>query len=282
VNKILGVKVDNLTKKEILEKVNSFLVSENPSTIDKVRGRFNHIATINPEVVLKAGEDEEYKNILNSCDLNVADGIGIWFAFLSYGKFLKCRMAGIDLMQEILKIADEKKLKIFLAANSRGLSSWEETRDAIHKIYPDMEIAGKNYDIKNYNNLQITNYEIVFCNFGMAYQEKFINSLNSLKSLKDSLPLHLCQNSNLEQNNVESKSNLLKNFNLPQQRCGGKIRLGMGVGGSFDYLTSKVPRAPKIMRQAGLEWLFRLFVQPNRWKRIWNAVVIFPIKIIFK
>jgi len=56
----------------------------------------------------------------------------------------------------------------------------------------------------------------------------------------------------------------------------------MGVGGSFDYLTGKVPRAPEFMRQIGLEWLFRLIIEPRyRFKRIWNAVVIFPIKVIF-
>jgi len=55
----------------------------------------------------------------------------------------------------------------------------------------------------------------------------------------------------------------------------------MGVGGSFDYLTGKQKRAPRWMRIFGLEWLWRLILQPQRWKRIGNAVVIFPIKILF-
>ena len=54
----------------------------------------------------------------------------------------------------------------------------------------------------------------------------------------------------------------------------------MGVGGSFDYLTGKTPRAPQFLRQMGLEWLWRLMLQPKRWKRILNAVIIFPIKVI--
>lgn len=59
----------------------------------------------------------------------------------------------------------------------------------------------------------------------------------------------------------------------------------MGVGGSFDYVTGKTKRAPKIMRIFGLEWLWRLIQKSpdrsRRWKRIWNAVIIFPIKILF-
>ena len=58
------------------------------------------------------------------------------------------------------------------------------------------------------------------------------------------------------------------------------VRLVMGVGGAFDFLTGKLPRAPRVFRVIGLEWLWRLFLQPSRWKRIWRAVVVFPIAVI--
>lgn len=54
----------------------------------------------------------------------------------------------------------------------------------------------------------------------------------------------------------------------------------MGVGGSFDYLTGKLRRAPRWMRTIGLEWLWRLILQPRRFRRIWNAVIVFPMKMI--
>ncbi len=60
----------------------------------------------------------------------------------------------------------------------------------------------------------------------------------------------------------------------------GNIRLAMGVGGAFDFLTSRIPRAPKFLRSVGLEWLWRLLQQPKRWHRIWNAVVVFPVKVL--
>lgn len=229
---ILEVRVDNLGRREILEKISSFLNE------DKLR----QIATINPEFVLQAQKDEEFKNILNNCDLNVADGIGIKFTFWWQREKLKYRMAGIDLMGEILKIANEKKLKVFLVAKSGGLSSWEETRDAILKKYPDLEIGGANLDRDDFlHNLQDLDYELIFCNFGAPFQEKFLNSQKN-----------------------------------------DRIKLAVGVGGSFDYLTGKLKRAPKWMQFFGVEWFWRLMLQPKRIKRIFNAVVIFPIKVLFK
>jgi N-acetylglucosaminyldiphosphoundecaprenol N-acetyl-beta-D-mannosaminyltransferase len=157
-------------------------------------------------------------------------------------------MVGIDLMQKILKIASEKNLSIFLTANSGGLSSWEETASVIKKLYPNIQISGVNVDPRAIQEMNyeagIMNYEIVFCSFGVPYQEKFLHSLKNQKN--------------------------------------GKIRLAMGVGGSFDYLTGKVRRAPVLWRQFGLEWLWRLILEPHyRFKRIFNAVIIFPIKVIF-
>ena len=131
---ILGVKIDNLSKYEILDKVKFFLSED----------KFHQIATVNPEFILEAQKNEAFKNILNSCDLNIADGVGIKFASWRYGKNLKCRMTGVDLMWKIIRLAHQNKLTVFLVANKDGLSTWEETRDVILKSYPDLEINGTN------------------------------------------------------------------------------------------------------------------------------------------
>ena len=233
--------MDNLERREILEKISYFLNEENPSTTEaRVRGKLHQIATVNQEFILTARKDKEFKEILNNCDLNTADSMGIGFAFWRLGEKLKYRIAGIDLMWEILRIANDKKMKVFLAANSNGLSTWEETKEAINKIFPELQIEGVNLNKENPNcQLPITNYQIVFCNFGAPYQEKFLNSQKS-----------------------------------------DKIKLALGVGGSFDFITEKLKRAPLWMRKFGLEWLFRLIQQPKRIKRICRAVIIFPLKLI--
>jgi N-acetylglucosaminyldiphosphoundecaprenol N-acetyl-beta-D-mannosaminyltransferase len=251
---ILGVRVDNFEKKEILEKIESFLREE----------KFHQIATVNPEFILTAQRDDEFKKILNSCDLNVADGVGLKFAFWRFGKNLKTRIAGADLADEILRITSINNYKIFLIANKSGLSSWEETRAAILRKHPNLEISGiklnchservKRVEESNEKELDpstslrcaqddIINYDIVLCAFGAPDQEKF---LHSLKTLKDS-----------------------------------KIRLVMGVGGTFDFLTGEIQRAPKWLRNLGLEWVYRLMQEPKyRSRRIFRAVVIFPLKIL--
>jgi N-acetylglucosaminyldiphosphoundecaprenol N-acetyl-beta-D-mannosaminyltransferase len=232
---ILGARVDNLEKKEILEKIEVFLAGDRPC----------QIVTVNPEFILEAQRDEEFKNILNSCELNIADGIGIKIAFWRFGEKLKTRIAGVDLMEKILQIASNRGLGIFLVVNKNGLGTWEETRDAILIKYPNLKIGGSNMEKFGNCYLEIGNcekYEIIFANHGAPFQEKFLHSLKNQKN--------------------------------------DRIRLAMGVGGSLDYLTGKVQRAPKWMRKLGLEWLFRLWKQPNRFQRIFNAVIIFPIKII--
>lgn len=241
---ILGVRIDNLSRQEILEKIGFFLNEEKPGTIsgEKVRGKFHQIATVNPEFILKAQKDADFKNILNKCALNIADGIGIKYAFLRHGAWLRERIAGADLMEEILQIANEKKSALFLAIHPAGLSSYKEIRRVLNKKYPDIQITGAEIDPKkNKRWPAVSGCQLVFCNFGFPQQEKFINCVKN-----------------------------------------DTIRLAMGVGGAFDFVTGKVQRAPVWMRKIGLEWLWRLILEPRyRIKRIFNAIAVFPIKIIF-
>jgi N-acetylglucosaminyldiphosphoundecaprenol N-acetyl-beta-D-mannosaminyltransferase len=237
--KILEVRIDNFSREEILEKIKYFLKEE----------KFHQIATVNPEFILEAQKDAGFRNILNGCDLNIADGMGIRFAFWKKGEKLKCRIAGADLLNKILKIANKDNLSIFLVANKKGLGSWEETAKEINKIYPNIKVAGADIDknsnslnkVKSIDETRIGKYDIIFANFGAPEQEKFLNSQKY-----------------------------------------GKIRLAIGVGGSFDYLTGKVKRAPIFMRNLGLEWLWRLIQQPKRIKRIISATIVFPLKVVFE
>jgi len=229
---ILGVRIDNFTKKEILEKIVSFLDEE----------KFRQIATVNPEFILEAQKNQASRKILNSCDLNIADGFGISCAFLRHRKVLKTRIPGADLVHEILRIAEQKKLGVFLAINEDGLSKFQEIKDVILEKYPNIAVFGADLD-KNDTEYKLPddNCRILLCNFGHPQQEAFIN----------------------------------------RQKC-DNIRLATGVGGTFDYMTGKVKRAPVFMRRLGLEWLFRLIQQPKRIGRIWKAVVVFPIKVMMK
>ena len=243
--KILGVKIDNISKKEIIGRIETFLKED----------KLHQIATVNPEIILKAQEDEVLFNVINKATLCLADGIGIRFAFWRWGKHLKARMPGADLIWEILEIANREKSSILLVTSKTGLSTWKETRDAILKVYPDLKISGiainpsaghfdRSIELSglNFKEGHIT-FDILFCNFGAPYQEKFIASLD---------------------------------------RWSNWTCLAVGVGGSFDFITGKVRRAPKFFRKIGLEWFWRFLQEPRyRAKRIIKAAIIFPVRVLF-
>ncbi len=255
--KCLNVKIDNLSQEEILNRVKNALNQKNQGKT------FLQINTVNPEFILEAQKNQKFRDILNAkTSLNIADGIGLKFASWRYGKNLKCRWAGVDLMGEILKIANKNKQRVFLIANKKGLIACQEVAEIIEKIYPDLEIKGVNVAVeKNKKDLRFKIYDLG-------------NNVISLRSLKSYILNH--------------KSDVLFcALGAPQQEIllhnlqDTGIKLAMGVGGSFDFLTGKIKRAPKWMRVVGLEWLWRLILEPRyRLKRIWQAVIVFPVKVV--
>lgn len=241
--RILGVEIDNLSRADILTRVEQFLIEP----------KFHQIATVNPEFLVEADRNPEFKDVLNQCDLRVADGFGISLVAFFRGEKLKCRFPGADLMEEILQMADEQHLSVYLAVRADGLSSYEGVMVAILKKYPSLKIGGGNFDGSNWKlvtrnsddtpQLPVTGYQLLFSNFGAPHQEFFI------AKFKDKV---------------------------------SELRIGIGVGGAFDFLTGKRKRAPKWLRAVGLEWLWRVIQQPSRIRRIWNAVIVFPVRVFWK
>ena len=202
---------------------------------------FHQIVTVNPEFVLLSEKDAIFRQALLSADMRIADGIGIVFAGLAQGILVE-RFSGADLMGEILKMCQEKELAVFLALRKDGLSSLGEIKSALAKKYPLLAVSGQEFDTNREDTKpNLSDSSVLLCNFGAPKQEVFLSSVRK----------------------------------HPEN-----VRLAMGVGGAFDYLTGKVPRAPKLIRKLGLEWLWRLFLQPRRLGRIWNAVIVFPLHLI--
>lgn len=228
---IFGIEIDNVTREEIIVRVKHYL--DEP--------KFHQIATLNPEFLIEARSNQTFKNILQNCDMRIADGFGITLAMLFSGMKLKCRFPGADLMEEILSIADEKKIGVYLAIKKDGLSTFEEIKRVLSLKYPNLILSGTDIEISSQIIPSLTDdIFIVFCNFGAPEQEMFLSRF---------------------------------------REQGTSVRLAIGVGGSFDYLTGKQHRAPRLLRTIGLEWLWRLVLQPKRWKRIWNAVILFPFYV---
>lgn len=202
---------------------------------------FCRIATVNPEFLVRAHRDKPFHDSLLAADIRIADGAGITLAAVLSGHRVS-RCPGADLTDFIFHEAHRKDARIFLAVRKSGLSSFHEVRAAVRKSFPNLCITGADLDPASGTVPEgIRDAHIVFSNFGAPEQERFLESLRADP---------------------------------------GHIRIAMGVGGTFDFLTGKRRRAPERIRAAGLEWLFRLTIQPARIGRIWTAVVVFPFLLL--
>ncbi len=205
--------------------------------IKKIEARLHNqektfIVTANPEIVMRANEDAPFKNVLQRATYITADGIGIVKAAKQLGQPLPERVAGYDTMLRLLQIAnDEKKRVYFFGAKEPTLKKMIKN---IEETYPNLIIVGSHHGYYNpkdnrvIQEIQATEPDFVFVALGFPRQEKWIDA------------------------------------NMPKCQKG----IFMGVGGSFDVISGEVKRAPKVWRNLHLEWLYRLFSQPSRWRRM--------------
>lgn len=234
--KILGVRIDNLSRAEIKEKISGILENDPEQKF---------VTTLNPEILLKAHRDENYRNILNGADLNICDGFGLKLINFFKGKKIKARFAGADLVDFLLEGASEKNQRTLVIAAKNSLSAPQEIEKAIERKYPNLSAKSEYFSPSQdfFKNGIIEQAEIVFVNFGAPGQERFI---------------------------FENRAKF------------PSAKILIGVGGTFDFLTGKIHRAPRFLRVIGLEWLWRLIQEPKRLRRIINAVIIFPVLALIK
>ena len=206
------------------------------------------ILTPNPEIILNARNDEELFYILNSANLSIADGMGIKFAgFLNQRNLT--RITGADLTKHILNLCQENDKRVGILSWRGGLSSKKDIEKSLKKQYP--KLKAKAELVKRDKNAELSKElldfkpQILFVGLGSPWQEKFIY------------------------HNIEKISS---------------VTLAMGIGGSFDFITGKTKRAPKIFRMIGLEWLWRAISHPRdrilRLKRVSNAVFYFSYRVL--
>lgn len=240
---ILGTKVHNVTMGQAVKRAERFLHD----------GKQHYIVTPNPEIVLHARSDRAYREILANADLSIPDGIGlVWGSRALHGvhKALKERVSGVDFLQSYLSYLVSKSYPpdrsytiLFLGGRN---GAGKEAAHVLQKRFRHLTFyALENLKMRHRHFIinQLIQPDCMFVALGAPKQEKWI------------------------------AENLLQ---FPT------IKVAMAVGGSFDFISGRVLRAPYFMRKVGLEWLWRLIAQPWRARRIFNAVVVFPALILFK
>lgn len=220
---ILGVKVDAVTMAQAVECVQKLIAARKPSIV----------ATANAEMLMRATHDAELHQILNAAELVVPDGAGTVWAAHHLGYEMPERVAGFDLVQELLKLAPKKSQRIFFFGSAPGIA--EKAKAKAESLYAGVQIVGTRNGFFTASDepeiiTQIRNSraDILLAALGVPKQEKWL---------------------------AAHKSEL----NVP---------VSIGVGGTLDVMAGAVRRAPKWMQRAKLEWLFRAMLQPSRAGRL--------------
>lgn len=201
------------------------------------------LATLNPEMVVQATHDPVFRAALEQSVL-VPDGMGTVFGCAFWSGRWVHRLPGVEVVERIVGVARETGQAVYLLGGLGGVG--EAAAAALRRRFPGVVITtgGDNVaatDPRLVADVHAHSPAVVLVAFGHGTQERWIRD-------------HLAQ--------------------LPS------VRLAMGVGGTFDFLSGQVRRAPGMMRALGLEWLWRLLVQPWRWRRIWTAVCVFPLLVV--
>ena len=219
---LLGVRVDDVTSEEALSLIEGFIREGTP----------HQVVTVNPEFVMAARQDKEFRRILNAAHLALPDGIGLVWASRLLGRPLRERVAGSDLVPMIATLAAERGYRLFLLGAAEGVAA--EAARRLREQNPGLVVAGTyagSPAVEEEEEIVALVREarphVLFVAYGAPAQDKWIAR-------------------NLE-------------------RLG--VPVCMGVGGAFDFIAGVAKRAPRWVQRLGLEWLHRLLHQPWRWRR---------------
>lgn len=218
--KMLNTFIDVLDLKQTVNEVKRYLTENKPL----------HLMGVNADKINMLNENERLKHIVNSCGIINADGASIVLAGRFLGKPLPERVAGIDLMLELVKLACTEQYKIFLLGAKQEIV--EKTAEVLLEKFPSLDIAGlRNGYFKREqwddiaSQIEDSRAQIVFVGISSPLKEYLIDYFLNEKKIN----------------------------------C-----IFMGVGGSFDVISGAIKRAPLWMRRLNLEWLFRFLQEPIR------------------
>lgn len=234
---LLGVRVHAVTLAQALDWVEAVVTARIP----------RQLCTANPEFLIAAQSDAEFRAVLNQADLVIPDGIGVVWAARWLGYALPERVAGADLVVKIAERGARHGWRIYFLGAAEGVA--QRAAQVLQLRYPGFVVAGTyagspqpKDEAEIIARVTAARPDILFVAYGHPKQDKWI----------------------------------ARN----RERLG--VPLSLGVGGAFDFIAGVVPRAPLWVQRLHLEWLYRLWRQPWRASRIFDAVVRFPLAVLLR
>jgi N-acetylglucosaminyldiphosphoundecaprenol N-acetyl-beta-D-mannosaminyltransferase len=200
-----------------------------------VRGRIAerspaYVVTLNGALLVQASREPDLLDLINGAGLVTADGIGVIIVARILGVDLRERVAGVDLVAAVCAEAASQGYRISLLGGAPGVA--ETAARALRERWPELQIVGTHHGFFGPDDeadvlamIRQASPDILLVALGAPRQERWV------------------------------------------RRWAGSlgVPVAMGVGGSFDVLAGRVPRAPRWMQRAGLEWLYRTLREPRRW-----------------
>lgn len=230
---ILGVRIDKVNMDEAVELAKKYLQDD----------KLHMIFTPNPEMIINANEDEEFKTILNSSSLNIPDGNGVVWASKQIEEPLDERVAGFDFIHRLFELGKDNNVNFYFLGAKPQIA--KKAKENLMNTYEYIKIVGihdgyfnENDEEKIIEDINNKNTDVLLVALGSPKQEKFIYKY------KDKL----------------------------------NCKIAIGVGGCFDVISGTVKRAPKIFIKLKLEWLYRGLTDLKRIKRL-MAIPKFMIKV---
>jgi N-acetylglucosaminyldiphosphoundecaprenol N-acetyl-beta-D-mannosaminyltransferase len=192
----------------------------------------HQVATVNPEFVMEARRNARFRSVLENSDLCLADGVGLLWAARLQGTPLPERVTGSDGVPLIAERAALAGWRIYLLGAAPGVA--ERAGEVLAQRFPGLDVAGT-----------------------LAGSPSDADAPGTIACIRQALP-----------------DILFVAYGAPAQDLwianhGAELGVPvmMGVGGAFDHITGLRRRAPRWVQRLNLEWLYRLFTQPWRWRR---------------
>ncbi len=192
-------------------------------------GGTHQIVTVNGVMLVRAAHDASVRALLNNCTLAVADGAGVLLTARLLGSPALVRIPGLEFAEQMCALAARHGYRVFLLGGLPGVA--DAAADVLRRRYPTLTVAG-------------------------AMHGYFTDEGSVIAQIRRGSP-HI----------------LLVGLGFPRQElwiAAHRDHLGvpviMGVGGTFDVLAGRVPRAPRWLQNLGLEWVYRLVQEPRRWR----------------
>lgn len=218
---MLGVAFDNLTLRETVGRIEEMIASP----------RSHYVVTANVDFLAQARRDVELQHILLNAHLVLCDGTPLVWASRLFGNPLPERVAGADVVPELIRVAAEKKYRLFFLGATE-----ESNTQAIARLraqFPDLEISHYSPPFRplpELDNAEIIRRirtakpDLLFVAFGCPKAEKWLAR------------------------------------HYPELG----VPVAIGVGATIDFLAGQVKRAPFWMQRGGVEWIYRLCQEPRR------------------